>query len=639
MRELYLVGMTDDRKAMILSESSDDPDGQFLLVVDDAVRGALDPRPVRSRALPRFLSAESADTAESGLSVREMQDRLRHGATVRQVAQEAGVPQEWVERFAPPVQAEQAKVVADLRRMVFSTRRKGPSMAPLGESVAYNLARKGVAVNREEDRWTAHQMHDGVWSVRCSYRSRGRSQVAEWIFDVVAGEVTANDPLAARLAYRDPADPALSPVPAPRPPDRRASAARAKAARKDKAAGAASAPSAAPVAKAAEATPPAKGARSVPPAKGARARPPASPVKAARKAPVAPPPSGSVPGRQGDQRRQAASTLEGGSGTRDGSGTGHSTARQSGQDSPARQGRSGNQDGSARQGRSGNQGGSARQGGQGDQGGFAGQGDHGRSPAKTTRAAPPAKATTGAKATRAAPPAKAARSTRAVSPAKAAGAAPPAKAATPAKAARAATAPGKVRPSPPWSRLWARPERIRLHRAGHPRDAEGARPAPGRRPARTPVVVRRPPRSGAPEVTPAGRAPAPAPVPAPEPPPPAPPASVRTRRTELGAPPIRTAENEPGVGFVGCGCGRRGGVRRRRPATTGAEPSRQARRPVSTAPECGAAHRLLGRRLDLPRDLLSRSHAPSAPPAGPVGWPRRLARPTGKRSPWRCAGR
>jgi len=216
VRELYLVGTTDDRKAMILGESPDDDEGSFVLALDDSVRDALDPRRVRSRALPRFEPPVPEDSGESGLTVREMQDRLRHGATVREVAQEAGVPPQWVERFAPPVQAEQTKVIKDLHGAVFVARRKGPSSEPLGAAVAANLAGRGVDVDVATD-WSARQVDESLWSVRCSYRSRGRSQVAEWAFDLATGAVTAVDPLAARLAHRA----VDAPPPPPPPPPRR----------------------------------------------------------------------------------------------------------------------------------------------------------------------------------------------------------------------------------------------------------------------------------------------------------------------------------------------------------------------------------------------------------------------------------
>src|SRR5438067_1012604 len=68
---------------------------------------------------------------ESALTPREIQARLRTGRTIDEVAREAGVTADWVERFARPILAEQAQIVEVARAMTFSKPRLGPSAEPL----------------------------------------------------------------------------------------------------------------------------------------------------------------------------------------------------------------------------------------------------------------------------------------------------------------------------------------------------------------------------------------------------------------------------------------------------------------------------------------------------------------------------
>ncbi len=210
MRKLHLVGFTADREGLILSDNPDDPASEpFVVVLDDDLRAAVRSQRARSAALPTSVNQAAGDTGTSStLTVREMQARLRRGYSIKQVASEAKVRPQWVERFATPVIAEQAKVVADLKAATFETPRKGRSSAPIGEAVAHNLAVKGVAVDDElatdnGPGWRAHQLHEEVWSVRFTYESRNRRFEAEWVYDLGEGEVSAANPLAGQLAFRE----------------------------------------------------------------------------------------------------------------------------------------------------------------------------------------------------------------------------------------------------------------------------------------------------------------------------------------------------------------------------------------------------------------------------------------------------
>ena len=142
---------------------------------------------------------------QSSLTPREMQARLRAGSTLAAVAREAGVDEAWVEPFAVPILAERAEVVARAQLMTLSKARLGASAQPLGTSVRWNLAGRGLSLPEEQFRaaWTAWNLANGTWVVRFGFVSRRRAQVAEWEVDLRAGSVSARNRLATELGYAD----------------------------------------------------------------------------------------------------------------------------------------------------------------------------------------------------------------------------------------------------------------------------------------------------------------------------------------------------------------------------------------------------------------------------------------------------
>lgn len=115
MRELRLVGLDEDGGHVLLAGPEV---GTVRLRVDDRLRAAV----LGDRSLLGAMPAE----AQSRLSVREMQARLRAGSSPEEVAAEACVAVESVRRFAGPVLDERLHVVEAVRR----------APAPHGGSVA-----------------------------------------------------------------------------------------------------------------------------------------------------------------------------------------------------------------------------------------------------------------------------------------------------------------------------------------------------------------------------------------------------------------------------------------------------------------------------------------------------------------------
>lgn len=199
MQRLHVVGFTPDNQGLILSVRRGTRTGSFTVDVDAAFEEAL-------TDLMRERGADAAPRiprAESQLSVREMQQRLRSGQSIRQVARAAGVDDEWVARFAVPIQAEQGQVVRQAFDFVMSKQRLGASNQALGTSVWWNLQDKGVQLDAEEwdSGWSAALLRDSRWVVKLEYEARKRKQVAEWEVDLKLGTVSSRNRLGSDLGY------------------------------------------------------------------------------------------------------------------------------------------------------------------------------------------------------------------------------------------------------------------------------------------------------------------------------------------------------------------------------------------------------------------------------------------------------
>ena len=165
MQELTFVGLSEDGSRLLLAL----PDGRrFALPIDERLRAA-------TRGAPR--SGRSAVPAES-LRPRDVQARLRAGATTEEVAEAAGWPVERVEAFAVPVLQERGFVAQRARTSLV---RFLDGELPLEEVVAHRLAER--AVDPADLRWDAWRTEDGRWTVLLAYPAGRGDQVATWVFD------------------------------------------------------------------------------------------------------------------------------------------------------------------------------------------------------------------------------------------------------------------------------------------------------------------------------------------------------------------------------------------------------------------------------------------------------------------------
>ena len=207
MRELKVVGLDVDGKRIICE--SDDPNEKFILRADDRLRAAV-------RGDKSGVSQTQSDVeVPSVLRPKEIQARIRAGASVEQVAESAGVDVSRVERFAHPVLLERSRA-AELATAAHPVLADGPAVLTLLETITSALIARGL--DPDSTNWDAWRNEDGRWTVQLSWRAGHSDNAAHFRFTPGAhgGTVTAFDDAACELIDPDFARP-LRPVTAVAP--------------------------------------------------------------------------------------------------------------------------------------------------------------------------------------------------------------------------------------------------------------------------------------------------------------------------------------------------------------------------------------------------------------------------------------
>lgn len=162
MRELKVVGLDADSKYVICE--GDDPAEQFKLAADDRLRALL-----REAALSSEQPQLEIEVTNM-LSPKEIQAKIRAGASVEQVAAASGSEVSRIRRFAHPVLLERFRA-AELATAAHPMLADGPAVLTLLETVSAALVTRGSATTNSAGTPGATKTTAG----RCS--SRGRSAV------------------------------------------------------------------------------------------------------------------------------------------------------------------------------------------------------------------------------------------------------------------------------------------------------------------------------------------------------------------------------------------------------------------------------------------------------------------------------
>ncbi|WP_336087164.1 septation protein SepH [Nocardia sp. SSK8] len=192
MRELRVIGVTPDSTHIVCSDIESGT--KFRLPADDKLRAAA------RGDLARFGQIEIE--TEASMRPRDIQARIRAGASVEQVQAESGMPATKVERFAYPVLLERARA-AELAQKAHPVRPDGPAVETLHEIVTAAFAERGHTIEQAE--WDAWKDEKGFWVAQLQWR-HGHSEIAaHWRYqpDAHGGSVSPLDDPATDLIDPD----------------------------------------------------------------------------------------------------------------------------------------------------------------------------------------------------------------------------------------------------------------------------------------------------------------------------------------------------------------------------------------------------------------------------------------------------
>ncbi|MEV7661855.1 septation protein SepH [Paenarthrobacter sp. NPDC089316] len=216
MQDLRLVGVHDDGGHLLLSG----PGGaMFQLPIDEALRAA-------ASRTPAQVAARASNTPIA-MSPRDIQARIRSGATAAEVAELSGLPLANVQRYEGPVLAEREYVARQARAIEVAAPAPGhdayrsafgDAPATLGEMVDHRLSAHGIDSSTVE--WDSWRRSDGSWTVVArfdavpgAHASIGEEPPAMWTFSPQRKSLHNANRWAQQLSELEPLD---GPVPARR---------------------------------------------------------------------------------------------------------------------------------------------------------------------------------------------------------------------------------------------------------------------------------------------------------------------------------------------------------------------------------------------------------------------------------------
>ena len=213
MQDLRLVGVHDDGEHLLLSGAGGE---MFQLPIDEALRAA-------SRSSAKAATA----AAPIAMSPRDIQARIRSGATAADVAELSGLPVAKVERYEGPVLAEREYVAQQARKVEVASPSPGhdtyrsifgDNPATLADMVNHRLSTHGIEPSTVE--WDSWRRQDGNWTVAARFEPKregpagiGEEPPALWTFSPARKSLQNATRWAQQLSELEPLD---GPVPARR---------------------------------------------------------------------------------------------------------------------------------------------------------------------------------------------------------------------------------------------------------------------------------------------------------------------------------------------------------------------------------------------------------------------------------------
>ena len=216
MQDLRLVGVHDDGEHLLLSGTGGE---MFQLPIDEALRTAASRTPAKA--------ASGVGAEPIAMSPRDIQARIRSGATAAEVAELSGIPLAKVQRYEGPVLAEREYVAQQARKIEVASPSAGHDSyrsffgdqpATLDDMVTHRLRAHGIEPSSVE--WDSWRRPDGSWNVVARFEAPsgahaaiGEEPPAMWTFSPARKSLQNANRWAQQLSELEPID---GPVPARR---------------------------------------------------------------------------------------------------------------------------------------------------------------------------------------------------------------------------------------------------------------------------------------------------------------------------------------------------------------------------------------------------------------------------------------
>ena len=203
MREIFLVSGDSTESSLVFKTSEEDGAEEFFIAVTDELHAILaghseiaqtpepeEPEEVAPPVLEPVAAVEEPRvekeidpriSAPLTMSPREIQIRIRSGATVEELAEEIGVTEARIEPYAHPVLLERARI-ADLAKQSHPIRENGPAKLTLWEILATAFATRGHDLTTA--RWDAYKDATNQWIVRVDWKAGLSDNYAEWTLNL-----------------------------------------------------------------------------------------------------------------------------------------------------------------------------------------------------------------------------------------------------------------------------------------------------------------------------------------------------------------------------------------------------------------------------------------------------------------------
>jgi hypothetical protein len=183
MKDIRLVGNDED---YLLLESLD---GQkYRLLVDDVLRSSVK-------------KETSKKLASVSMSPRQIQDAIRAGSSIEEVAATSGASIGFVENFAVPVFAELNHVLASALSV-----RLGIDGDRSSEHLEFEtlIADRLASLVGTQIKWSAKRVENGLWPISLNYTVDDISHDADWSFDARKLTLTPENKTAISLSSGKP---------------------------------------------------------------------------------------------------------------------------------------------------------------------------------------------------------------------------------------------------------------------------------------------------------------------------------------------------------------------------------------------------------------------------------------------------